>query len=102
MNNEIFLMELLIVSVLVSLATEAVKTILKDYERTYHANALAGIIAVVISVAVSVMYAVVAEEAWTDKMTVYLIALVFLSWLSAMVGYDKVIQAIAQFKTAKD
>ena len=32
-------------------------------------------------------------------MAVYLIALVFLSWLSAMVGYDKVMQAISQIKS---
>ena len=31
-------------------------------------------------------------------MAVYLIALVFLSWLSAMVGYDKVVQTISQIK----
>lgn len=29
---------------------------------------------------------------------VYLIALILLSWLSAMVGYDKVIQSLGQIK----
>ena len=37
----------------------------------------------------------------TDKMAVMLIALVLLSWLCAMVGYDKVMQAITQVKTNK-
>lgn len=33
---------------------------------------------------------------------VYLIALTLLSWLSAMVGYDKVIQAILQIRGKED
>lgn len=39
------------------------------------------------------------KPAWGKAMmAVYLIALVLLSWLASMVGYDKVIQAIAQLK----
>lgn len=38
------------------------------------------------------------ETQINDKMAVYLIALVLLSWIASMVGYDKVIQAIAQLK----
>ncbi len=54
--------------------------------------------AVGLSVLVSVGYLVLTEAAFNAKMAVCLIALMLLSWLSAMVGYDKVIQAITQFK----
>ena len=47
---------------------------------------------------VSAGYLVITETAFNLKMAVYLIALVLLSWLAAMVGYDKVIQSITQFK----
>lgn len=36
-----------------------------------------------------------------EKMAVYLIALVLLSWLCAMLGYDKVIQAITQIRNGQ-
>ena len=32
------------------------------------------------------------------RSVVYLLALVFMSWLCAMVGYDKVVQALAQLR----
>lgn len=98
MNLEMFLLLLLIVSTLTSLVTEAVKNWMKDHEKTYHANAMAGYVAIVLSVGVCAGYIVLTETALTDKMAVYLIALIFLSWLAAMVGYDKVMQAISQFK----
>ena len=43
-------------------------------------------------------YMILTETLMNEKMAVILIALVLLSWLCAMVGYDKVIQAISQFK----
>ena len=52
-----------------------------------------------LSLAIGIAYIVLEGLAWSDKMAVYLIALVFLSWLSAMVGYDKVMQAISQIKS---
>ena len=47
---------------------------------------------------VSVLTGLFTEATFNLKMAVYLIALVLLSWLAAMVGYDKVIQSITQFK----
>ena len=41
---------------------------------------------------------VLTDSRLNAEMVVYLIALIFLSWLSSMVGYDKVVQAIAQFR----
>ena len=64
----------------------------------YKSNCLAGGVAIVLAVLVSYAYQILTESAFTDKMLVYLIALVLLSWLSAMVGYDKVVQAISQIR----
>ena len=60
---------------------------------------LEGATALVLSLAILIADIVREGLAWSDKMAVYLIALVFLSWLSAMVGYDKVMQAISQIKS---
>lgn len=68
---------------------------------TQQVTDLAGYVAVVLSIAVGAAYVIMAGAAVNAKMAVCLIALMFLSWLSAMVGYDKVMQAISQFKTYK-
>lgn len=101
-NFEVFLMGLLATSVLTGLMTEAIKKVMDEHNKTYRANTLAGIVAVLLSVAVGVAYVVIADIGITSQIVVCIVALVFMSWLSAMVGYDKVIQAISQFKTTKE
>lgn len=97
-NFEIFLLGLLITSTLTGLVTEAFKKILTEHNRTYRANTLAGLVALVLSAAIGVGYIVLTNSVFTSQIIVHLIALVFMSWLCAMVGYDKVIQAVGQFK----
>lgn len=98
MNLEIFLTLLLAVSILTGLTVEAIKEVLKELERPYKANILAGLVAVALSVLVMAGYVTLVDAVINSKMAVYLIALVLLSWLSAMVGYDKVLQAITQIR----
>lgn len=98
MTLEVFLLLLLIISTLTGLVTEAIKKWMQERNKKYYANALAGYVATALSVAVGASYIILTQAALNAQMAVYLIALVFLSWLSAMIGYDKVVQAIAQFK----
>lgn len=101
MTLSVFLMLLLVVSTFTGLVTEAVKKWMQERDMTYRANTLAGYVAAVLAVAASVAYMILAGAAVNAQMAVYLVALVFLSWLAAMVGYDKVVQAISQFKAYK-
>ena len=87
---------LLVISILTSLATEGIKAILDSKGRSYSANVVAGAVAVVLSAAYGAGYVIITGIAWNAALIVYLIALVILSWLCAMVGYDKVKQAIEQ------
>ena len=99
MNNlQIITTGLLIMSTLISLATEAVKKILTEYNKTYRANTLSGVIALVLSTIAAVCYVVTTGTAFTSQVIVWSVMFVFASWLCAMVGYDKVIQTIGQFK----
>ena len=98
MNFEIALMLLLVVATMTGLVTEAVKKVLQEGNVSYKPNLLAGLVAVALSVGGGAAYIVLTETALNGKLSVYLIALVFLSWLSAMVGYDKVVQTISQIK----
>lgn len=98
MTSELFLYGLFIISLLTSLCTEGIKKWLQERKIKYYANALAGYVAIALSVAIGTAYLILTETAFNAKMAVFLIALTFLSWIIAMVGYDKFIQTISQFK----
>lgn len=89
---DIFLLGLMVISTLTGLVTEAVKKILTEHKLGYHTNTLAGIVATVLSVCIGIGYIIVSSIPFTSQIVVYLIALVFMSWLCSMVGYDKVIE----------
>lgn len=97
MSMETVFMLLTITSVLTTLATEAVKKMI-PVRAEYSKNVLAGIVAIVMGIAVSICYCVLTNTPATKITVVYAICLVFLSWICAMVGYDKTVQAIAQLK----
>lgn len=96
-----FFLGLMITSTLSGLVTEAIKKILTEQNKSYHANTLAGIVAAILSIAISIGYILVTNIGFTTQTIIYTIALVFMSWLCAMVGYDKVAQTLAQIKNKK-
>ena len=96
MNFQTFMTGLLTVSLFTGLVTQAIKVLLKEYNKQVYPNTLASIVSVVLSIAVSVGYAIVKSVAVTPTYVVMTIALAVLGILCATVGYDKVIQAIAQ------
>jgi hypothetical protein len=94
---DIFLIGLLITSALTGLATEAIKKILVEHGATYRANTLAGIVAIILSACIGIGYVILSDLNFSAHIIVCLLAQAGLSWLCAMVGYDKVIQTIKQF-----
>lgn len=103
MTIEIFLMMLLACSILTTLTVEAIKKMFTNGE-VRKANIVAAVVAIVLAVAIAVIYAIMFTVTVNAQYIVMIIALCFLSWLCAMVGYDKVAQAIAQItgKTKED
>lgn len=98
---DILLMGLMAVSALTSLVTEAVKKVLVDHNVKYSANTLTGIVAMALSLIIGIGYLVLTGTTFTAQVIVYLIALMLISWLGAMIGYDKVKQVIDQLKNVK-
>lgn len=97
-NLEIFLLGLMIVSVLTSLTTEAIKKIMIENKGKKYANTIAGVVAALLSAFVGSGYIIFNNITFTSQIVIYIVALVFMSWLCAMVGYDKVIEQIKKFK----
>ena len=94
MNNGFLITALAAISVLTSLTVEALKKLLGDKIKSY--NLLAAIVAVVLTILISVGYLIYTGTAFTAQIGVIMAALVFLSFLSSTVGYDKVMQMIKQ------
>ncbi|MBO5610550.1 MAG: aminopeptidase [Eubacterium sp.] len=101
MSLHIFLTGLMIVATFTSLVTQAVKTLLDEHGKKYYSNTLAGIVSIILSVGLAIGYAVVKDISVDAAYIVYIVALTLLGWLSAIVGYDKVTQALAQIKDKK-
>ena len=81
-------------AVMTGLVTEALKKMLGD--KKYSTNVLAAVVSIVIAGLICTGYIILTDTILTPKTWVYIIALVILSWLCAMVGFDKVKQTINQ------
>jgi hypothetical protein len=102
MNTGIVLSALAFVSVLVSLTVEGIKKLLDEQGKTYKPNLLAAIVAVVLSIATMICYVLYFNVAFSIQVAVITVCFAFLSWLCALVGYDKVSQLIKQIFSNKE
>lgn len=98
MEMHVFLLMLLVCSLFTSLTVEAIKKMLEGKNKK--SNLIAAAVAIVLAAAIGVGYAILFGAINMTQYIVAIVALCFLSWLCAMVGYDKVIQAIKQLSKA--
>ena len=96
MNAEFLITSLAGISVLTSLTVQAIKKILDEKQISYSANLLAIIVSIVLTIAVSIGYIIYMSIIVTPQIIITIIALIFLAFLSATVGYDKVVQLLKQ------
>lgn len=101
MSIEFLFIALLAVSILTNLTVEGLKKVLNKKAVDYATNVMAAAVAVVLSALLSGGYLIMTETAFNAKIAVELIALMYLSFLVATNGYDKVIQAIKQIQSGK-
>ena len=100
MSIEFLIFALLVVSILTNLTVQGIKNFMDKRSENYSANVLAAVTSVILSVSLSAGYMIWTETALNGKIAVELVALMYLSFLVATNGYDKVIQAIRQIKDA--
>lgn len=89
----------MIVSASTGIVTEAVKKLLTELNVRYYANMLSGIVSIVLSAAIGVAYVVINHMSFDTLTVVYIVGLAAMSWVGAMVGYDKLKQLKDQFTT---
>lgn len=96
MTVEIFLILLTILATITSFFTEGIKKVLDSLEVRYASNVLVLVVAVLVSGAGMAVYYLWNDIAWTTLNIICIFLMMCANWLGAMVGYDKVKQAIMQ------
>lgn len=91
-----FLILLTIYATMTSLLTEAIKKFLDAQKIAYASNVLVLIVAIIIGCGGTVIYYVNYQIPFTALNSVYLALMGIANWVGAMVGYDKVKQAVSQ------
>jgi len=98
MTAEMFLILLTAFSTITSLATEAVKKLLDKMELTYASNIIVLIVSSLVGGLGTIGYYIINNTEVTAANVACVVIMMVANWLGSMVGYDKVRQAITQFK----
>ena len=98
MTVTIFLTLLMVCAALTALLTEGIKKFLDEMKIPYASNIVVLIVALLIGCGATALYYVNYQVPFNALNSVYLALMGIANWLGAMVGYDKVKQAIEQIK----
>lgn len=98
MTITVFLIVLTICAAFTSLITQALKGLLDSMEIKYAANILVLFVAVIVGCGATAIYYVNYQVPFNALNSVYLALMGVANWLGAMLGYDKVKQAIEQIR----
>ena len=99
---ETSLILLSITTTLTALVVEALKHMLNLSSKNVSYNIVAAVTSVVCALLVSFSYIILADIVVSPKTVVYIIALSLASWISSMVSFDKVKEAIKQLDLIKN
>lgn len=100
MSVQIFLILLTIFAVITSLLTQGVKKFLDGVKVNYASNIVVLIIAVLVGVCGMLIYYTINGVPFIATNIIYILLMALANWLGAMLGYDKIKQAISQIKGA--
>lgn len=98
MTINVFLVLLTAFSIITSLFTEAVKTFLDSLNLKYASNIVALYCAMLVGGLGMMIFYVFTDAEVTMANSICIFLMMFANWLVAMLGYDKVKQAIMQLK----
>lgn len=98
MTVELFLFLLTALSIITSLFTEGIKVFLDSLKFEYASNIVVLCVSVVVGGIGTAVFYMWNDIAWTSMNIICIFLMVCANWLCSMIGYDKVMQAIAQIK----
>ena len=81
-----------------SLMTALVVEAIKQMVEVKKPNILAAVVSVVVGIAIPCMYIIMNSLPFDTTAILYIVSIVVLSWLCAMLGFDKVVQTLEQLK----
>ena len=99
MTVTLFIALLVILSVAVSLFTEAVKKYLDEAGAKYSSNLVVLILSLIVGIGGTALMYIFLGIAFTVPNIMCMILMALSVWVGAMVGYDKVLQMIEQIKS---
>jgi hypothetical protein len=95
---EMFLILLTFFSIVTGLVTEATKKLFDEMGWTYASNLVVLCVAVIVGGFGTLIYYLLVGYQWNAPNIISIFLMMIANWLGAMVGYDKIKQAITQFK----
>ena len=98
MTIQVFLILLAIFAVCTSLLTEAMKNFCNEQGKDYASNIMVLVAAAIVGGLGTVVYYIATSIVWTPMNIICIPLMIIANWVGSMVGYDKVKQAIEQFK----
>lgn len=101
MTFTLFLTLLAILSVAVSLITEAVKNLFTKLEVDYSSNVVVLIVSLIVGAGGTAIAYIFLGLAFNPLNIICMILMALAVWVGAMVGYDKVLQMIEQIRGTK-
>lgn len=101
MTVSMFVTLLTAFAAITGLCVEGVKKILDEIGKTYISNLLACIVGGIVGIGGTAAYYAIAGIAFTGVNIICMVLMGVSTAVGAMVGYDKLIQTIQQFRTKK-
>lgn len=101
MTSTLFFALLAMMAVAVSLITEAVKKLFEGTKFAYPTNLVVLIVSAVVGIGGTATAYIFMGIDFTPSNVVCMLLMAVAVWVGSMIGYDKVIQMIEQFKNLK-
>ena len=98
MTVELFLFLLSVLSTLTGLVTEGIKKMLDAAEKKYASNIVVLFVSVIVGGIGTIVFYMWKGFAWDALNIISIFLMIGANWLGAMLGYDKIKQAIAQIQ----
>ena len=102
MTVEVFLILFAVFATITSLMTEGIKKWLDSLKVQYASNIVVLVAAILVGGIGTIVYYLIFDYAWTTLNIICIFLMICANWLGAMIGYDKVTQAITQLAQLKN